>query len=149
MFIQNEEESPEFEGEVFYLVRPGVTKFLQELSAYYEIVVFTAALQEYADWILNQIDQKNCVSHRLYRQHTKRKTEYAIKDLSLLGRDIRKTIIVDNISENFKYLQPYNGIHIISWYDDMEDRELDKLLPFLIGIAEREEPDVRPSIKQY
>lgn len=89
------------------------------------------------------------MSHRLYRQHTKRKTEYAIKDLSLLGRDIRKTIIVDNISENFKYLQPYNGIHIISWYDDMEDRELDKLLPFLISIAEREEPDVRPSIKQY
>jgi CTD small phosphatase-like protein 2 len=38
------------------MVRPGVTKFLQELSPYYEIVVFTAALQDYADWILNQID---------------------------------------------------------------------------------------------
>jgi CTD small phosphatase-like protein 2 len=47
------DESHEFEGEVCYMVRPGVAKFLQELSQYYEIVVFTAALQEYADWILN------------------------------------------------------------------------------------------------
>jgi CTD small phosphatase-like protein 2 len=94
------------------MVRPGVAKFLHELSNYYEIVVFTAALQEYADWILDQIDQKNCISHRLYRQHTQRKMDYAIKDLSLLGRDIKKTIIVDNIAENFKYTQPFNGIHI-------------------------------------
>ena len=32
------------ENEVFYMVRPGVHKFLSELSQYYEIVVFTAAL---------------------------------------------------------------------------------------------------------
>ena len=60
-----------------------------------------------------------------------------MKDLSLLGRDVRRTIIVDNIAENFKYLHPFNGIHIKSWYDDMEDRELDVLLPFLKGIVER------------
>jgi CTD small phosphatase-like protein 2 len=57
--------------------------------------------------------------------------------LSNLGRDIKKTIIIDNLAENFKYTQPYNGIHIKSWYDDMEDRELDKLLPFLKEIVER------------
>ncbi len=78
-----------------------MTRFLSELSQFYEIVVFTAALQDYADWILDQIDQHKCISHRLYRQHTKRKTEYALKDLSLLGRDMKKTIIVDNIAENF------------------------------------------------
>ncbi len=129
------------------MVRPGVTKFLQELSSYYEIVVFTAALQDYADWILNQIDQHKCISHRLYRQHTKRKTDYALKDLSFLGRDLNTTIIVDNIADNYRYLQPFNGIHIKSWYDDMEDRELDRLLPFLKGIAERKEADVRNSIR--
>ncbi len=30
--------------EIFYMVRPGLNKFLTELSAYYEIVVYTAAL---------------------------------------------------------------------------------------------------------
>ena len=50
---ENNEEMFDHEGEVFYMVRPGVHKFLTELSNYYEIVVFTAALQDYADWILN------------------------------------------------------------------------------------------------
>lgn len=119
------------------MVRPGVTRFLLDLSTYYEIVIFTAALQEYADWILDQIDQRKCISHRLYRHHTRQRSDFAIKDLSCLGRDLRKTVIVDNIPENFHYLQPFNGILIKSWYDDLEDQELDKLLPFLKGMAQR------------
>lgn len=39
--------------EVFYMVRPGLNKFLTEMSQIFEIVIFTAALQDYADWILN------------------------------------------------------------------------------------------------
>jgi len=30
--------------------------FLKELSQYYEIVIFTAGMEEYADWVLNQLD---------------------------------------------------------------------------------------------
>ena len=67
----------------------------------------------------------------------------------MLGRDIKKTIIVDNIAENFKYLQPFNGIHIKSWYDDMEDQELENLLPFLKKIAEDKVHDVRDEIRLY
>ena len=55
----------------------------------------------------------------------------------MLGRNLKKTIIVDNIEENYRYLQPDNGIMIKSWYDDLEDRELDKLLPFLVSVAEK------------
>ena len=36
-----------------YLVRPGCEKFLDEVSKLYEVVVFTAALQDYADWVLD------------------------------------------------------------------------------------------------
>ena len=39
--------------EGFYMIRPGCNKFLNELSQKYEIVVFTAAMPDYADWILN------------------------------------------------------------------------------------------------
>jgi len=28
-------------------------KFLKEMAKHYEIVIFTAGLKEYADWILN------------------------------------------------------------------------------------------------
>lgn len=40
------------------------------MSQYYEIVIFTAALSEYANWIIDKIDSKNLIKHKLYRQHT-------------------------------------------------------------------------------
>lgn len=39
--------------EGFYMIRPGCSRFLKELSKLYEIVVFTAAMPDYADWILD------------------------------------------------------------------------------------------------
>jgi TFIIF-interacting CTD phosphatase-like protein len=49
-----------------------------------------------------------------------------IKDLDLLNRDLRSTIIVDNLKENFMY-HHLNGIEIASWYDDFGDRCLHNL----------------------
>ena len=56
--------------EEYFNIRPYCQKFLQEMSKHFELVIFTAATQEYADWILDQIDLWGWVSHRLYRQHT-------------------------------------------------------------------------------
>ena len=39
--------------ESFFRIRPYCMQFLYELSQYYEIVIFTAGMQEYADWVLN------------------------------------------------------------------------------------------------
>ena len=72
------------------------------MSKYYELVVFTAGLKDYADWILNDLDRSGYISHRLYRDHTKCRSGVYIKDLSKLGRDLTKTIIIDNIEENFQ-----------------------------------------------
>lgn len=51
-FADEEEGDDEDQG-MFYMVRPGLNKFLTELSNYYEIVIYTAGLQDYADWIIN------------------------------------------------------------------------------------------------
>ena len=53
--------------------------------------------------MLDQIDHKDCISHRLYRDHTVFEFSNFIKDLKLLGRDLKKTIILDNNHMNFKY----------------------------------------------
>lgn len=53
-----------------------------------------------------------------------------VKDLSRIGRDLSKTIIVDNVAENFQ-LQPDNGIFIKSWFDDVHDTALSELAPLL------------------
>jgi RNA polymerase II subunit A small phosphatase-like protein len=67
--------------------RFGVDAFLFEMSKYYEIVVFTAGQKKYADTILNKIDPKGWISHRLYREHciVVNKTYY-LKNLKILGR---------------------------------------------------------------
>ena len=118
------------------------------MAQYYEIVIFTAALQEYADQVIDQIDVGNNIKYRLYRQHTSQNGPFLVKDLSLLGRDINKTIIIDNISDNF-ILQPDNGIFISTWYDDMKDRFLDEITPLLREIVERRVPDVRRALRTY
>lgn len=41
------------------------------------------------------------------------------KDLHNLGRKLERTIIVDNLAENFLATTPNNGIWVESWYDDM------------------------------
>ena len=38
------------------LIRPGVANFLQLMNKFYEVVIFTAAMQDYADWVIDQID---------------------------------------------------------------------------------------------
>lgn len=85
----------------FFLVRPGCVQFIELMAQYYEIVIFTAALQEYADQVVDQIDVGNNIKYRLYRQHTSQNGPFLVKDLSLLGRDLNRTIIIDNISDNF------------------------------------------------
>jgi len=70
--------------------------------------------------------------------------------LRLIGRDIKKTIIIDNLIENFESTCPNNGIEIKSWYgDDLEDKELKNLIPFLKLLVENEEKDVRKVLKMY
>jgi len=88
-------------GEGTFFVRPGCDKFLTEMAELYEVVIFTAAMQDYADWVLNTIDKKKRIKYRLYRQHAIHYGAGFVKDLSRLGRDLSKTIIVDNIAENF------------------------------------------------
>lgn len=45
-------------GKSKFLIRPHCYKFLRNLHSHFEVIIFTAAQQQYADWIINKIDQK-------------------------------------------------------------------------------------------
>lgn len=64
--------------------------------------MFTAAVKDYADWILDRIDPGRLIAYRLYRHHTQPQNGVYVKDLSRLGRDLARVIIVDNNAENFQ-----------------------------------------------
>ena len=138
-FENNEEEN------AYVKVRMGAEKFIKILSEYCEIVIFTASTQDYANIVIDGLDCSENISYRLYRQHTNVINGYNIKDLSKLGRDISKMIIVDNIEENYN-LQPDNGLNIIDFEGDENDNELNFLLEDLLEIVKEKNVDVRKKL---
>ena len=40
-----------------YRARPHAITFVNKMSKYFELVIFTAGLKDYADWILNDFDK--------------------------------------------------------------------------------------------
>ena len=122
-------------------------EFLEKMKTYCEIIIFTAATKDYADVILDSLELvEPFFDYRLYRQHTSFHGISIIKDLSWIGRNLNKTIIIDNISDNFK-LQYSNGLAIKTWCGDIKDEELYALKVLLSSIFETGSSDILPFIK--
>ena len=131
----------------FIQVRPYVTYFLNEMGKYFELVIFTAAEKEYANFVLDELDKNNSISYKLYRRHTKYKNGIFLKDLSKIGRDLNKVCIIDNNKSNYS-LQPFNGINISSFMGEQNDEELLFLSCQLMKIIDSSKKDIRPIIKE-
>jgi len=123
------------------MIRPGTEEFLTRMGELYEVVIFTASLAEYAEPLVRELDKTNVVASLLYRQHCTPFNGVYVKNLSLLGRDMKDIILVDNSPNSFIY-QPENAYHIKNFFDDKTDTELDKLTAFLENIVNID--DVRP-----
>ncbi|KAI9092113.1 HAD-like domain-containing protein, partial [Phlyctochytrium arcticum] len=115
---------------VYVLKRPGVDVFMQRLGAQFEVVVFTASLSKYADPVLDKLDRHRVVEHRLFREACIHHKGNYVKDLSMLGRDLKDVIILDNSPASYIF-HPTNAIPISSWFNDPNDTELLDLIPFL------------------
>ena len=125
------------ENEGISRIRPYLFQFLNLVKNYYEIIIFTAGTKEYADPVLDIIEENKgkYFSYRLYRESCTVIDNQYTKDISNLGRDLSKTIIVDNLSQNF-ILQKDNGILISSfWGEDIHDKCLLYLGRILVTIG--------------
>jgi len=116
--------------QVYVKIRPGAKYFIEEISKYYEIVIFTASISRYAEPLINNLDPKRLCEYRLFREHCTVCSNIFIKDLVFLGRDLKDVIIVDN-SPNAYAFQTENALPILSWYSDENDTSLYQLLPIL------------------
>lgn len=118
-------------------VRPGTLELIQDLGPHYEIVIFTASNQQYADRVIDQIDPHKFVRHRLYKESCLLLNECRVKDLSLLNRRLEKVIILDNSPMSY-FLQPNNSIGISTWMSDKSDRELYTVTEMLMEMKDVE-----------
>ena len=84
--------------------------------------------------MIDLLDPKLNIAYRLYREHCLHYFEGYVKDLSLLGRELKRTIIIDN-SPLCYFHQKENAIPISSWMGNPHDKDLMSLIPTLCEIS--------------
>jgi RNA polymerase II subunit A small phosphatase-like protein len=130
---------------IYVLKRPYVEEFLSEIAPYYEIIIFTASISEYASPLLDMLDKSKLTSGRLFRQHCLFNHGLYLKDIKIIQKDLKDVIIIDNNPVSYVMNQD-NGLPILTWYDDLNDRELINFIPLLKYLST--EDDVREVIKK-
>jgi CTD small phosphatase-like protein 2 len=128
----------------YIYIRPYLRECLEEANKHFEVVIFTAAHQRYADPIIDYIDPTNTlIQHRLYRDSCIEvipKKKY-LKDLRIFkNRPLSKIVIVDNAVYSFGSTLS-NGIPIAPFFYDKEDIEFLHLIKYLRMLAKND--DVR------
>ena len=126
------------------IIRPGLYEFLDYASQNFNLIIFTASDQQYADTIINYIEKdKKYFKMRLYRNNCIFVDPgLYIKDLRIFFpfKNMEDIIILDNSLFSFAN-QLNNGILITSFFDDKDDTFLSNVQAYLEYI--KNEKDIR------
>lgn len=123
--------------------RPYCNFFLQEISKWFDLYIFTASVQEYADpiidWLESEIipyDDTKIFKKRFYRNDcTYRNGVGYIKDLSkFFADDLKNVVILDNSPISY-VLNETNAVMIEGWINDQNDKDLLNLLPVFYSLS--------------
>ena len=112
------------------------------------MVLFTAGLEDYAKPIVGALDPDGTLfTACLYRPATVESKYYqCVKDLSRLGRNLARTVLVDDTPLAFLN-QPHNGIPVFSFKGDVDDRLLgEAILPLIWNLSRQQ--DVRHALRR-
>ncbi|KAJ5131789.1 hypothetical protein N7448_005947 [Penicillium atrosanguineum] len=109
--------------------RPHCDEFLRKICKWYKLVIFTASVQEYADPVIDWLEQeRKYFQARYYRQHCTLRNGAYIKDLSSVEPDLSKVMILDNSPMSYIFHED-NAIPIEGWINDPTDNGLLHLIP--------------------
>ena len=137
------------EGKIFCRPRPGLISFLNGIKPFYEIISFTKLSKEYSDIIIKEIEgNKKLFDYNMCRDHCSLVGRKFIKDISRIGRDLKKIIMVDDLEDNLR-LYVNNGILICPFNgkNDGDDKVLFELKKLLILFFRLGYEDIRSAIK--
>ena len=134
-------------------LRPNIHEFLHEMKSIYELVLFSENSKNYVGPILDIIQQKEKYFEYILCNEfiTFDKYGQEIKDLNLLGRDLKNIIVVDNMKQYYKNTD--NLICIKSFFGDINnDKRTLKLLGNVlkeIQLDSEKTCDIRISINKF
>ena len=131
------------------ILRNGLFSFLSTIKPFFELILFSIDSQDVSYPIINMIENdKKYFDYKFYKDHCVLYKNNLIKDLTLIGRDLSKIIIVDNNETCFE-LNKENGIKISSFYGDNNDNKLFELKNILKEIYFKNYNDVRLALKEF
>ena len=146
--LLNFQLSPNNEEEIVKF-RPYLFTFLNSVQKYYDLILFTSSDINEANHLIEVIEQKKkYFSYKFYLQHNIIVNNTFVKDISRIGKDLGKIIMVDNLVNNYQF-QKGNTILIKSFYgEENNDKKLFYLKEILVKIA-KEGGDLRNGIEKY
>ena len=131
-------------------IRKDLFSFLSMVKPYYELIAFSCDPNEITEKIIKEIEaHKVYFDYKLYREHSILYENTLVKDISLIGRNASKIIVVDDDENCFK-LNKENGIKICSYNGNNNmDNALFELKKILVLIHKKNYDDVRVAIKDF
>lgn len=129
--------------------RPGVDAFLEQVSQFFEVIVYSDQTSMYVDPVVQRLDpQQTILRGKLDRVSTRYIKGKHYRDLSMLNRDPSRIIYLSAHAAETT-LQPENAVQIKPWKGETEDTELLDLIPFLEYVARVRPPDIRAVLASY
>jgi import inner membrane translocase subunit TIM50 len=126
-----------------HVKRPGLDKFIKDLSQYYEIVIHSENDVGAATEILMAIDPEGR-THKLGNAAAEMRGETILKRLDLMNRDMNKIILIDDNPEsaqlfprNTLFVEPFTNV------ENKSDTVLLELIPFLQALVHEDVQDYR------
>lgn len=115
------------------ILRPFLSKFLQQLEPYYHIILFSSANELYVRKIVKIVDESQQYIKQVCTNHdcTKTMSGHYVKDISIFNRDPKDVVIIDNSLVSFAN-NIENGIWIKPFYGEENDMELETVAEFLL-----------------
>jgi Dullard-like phosphatase family protein len=125
-----------------FTIRPYALECLRAANQYYEVAIFTAGFDWYANPIIDYLDPTGeLVQHRFFRHHaTYLENEgFFVKDLRVFkGIDLKDVLIIDNYVYSFAF-HLENGIPIVPFYGEKDDTEMIKVIKYIASIHDKED----------
>ena len=132
-FLFTLQDFPEMIGVV---KRPNVDSFLMKLSSIATIYLFTSAEREYATKIVNEIDPMGIYFTKIFTRENciQIDDKKYKKDYSICKTNMSRTLIVDDIPDNFKDYAK-NGISVCPYNGGIEDNDLVRVLQKITNLS--------------